>query len=437
MANVAVVGAQWGDEGKGKITDLLAEAADVVVRFSGGNNAGHTVTVGEKVYKLHLVPSGILYPGTLCIVGNGTVIDPVSFVAELDKLAAQGVDLSNLKISELAHLIMPYHKALDRAEEARRKHKIGTTGRGIGPAYGDKALRYGFRLLDLRDEAAFREQLADNLARQNAILTQVYGEKPLDLEEVAAEVLGAYKRLEPFIADTGLMLHLAVKAGKKILFEGAQGTLLDLDMGTYPYVTSSFPVAGGAAIGTGVGPSAIDRVLGISKAYTTRVGEGPFPSELFDETGDRLREIGKEFGTTTGRPRRCGWFDAVAARLAARANSLDSLAIMKLDVLDSFEEIPIVVGYRAGDQLLDEFPHDPRLLAKCEPIYEVQRGWNAPTTGARRWEDLPEEAKAYLRRIEELVGVPIVIVSVGPERDATIVSEDLLAGPRRIQPVRL
>jgi len=437
VANLAVVGAQWGDEGKGKITDLLAEAADVVVRFSGGNNAGHTVTVGEKVYKLHLVPSGILYPGTLCIVGNGTVIDPVSFVAELDKLDAQGVDLSNLKISELAHLIMPYHKVLDRAEEERRTHKIGTTGRGIGPAYGDKALRYGFRLLDLRDEAGFRERLADNLARQNAILTQVYGVAPLELDAVAEEVLGAYRRLEPFIADTGLMLHQAVKAGKKVLFEGAQGTLLDLDMGTYPYVTSSFPVAGGAGIGTGVGPSAIDRVLGITKAYTTRVGEGPFPSELHDATGDRIREIGKEFGTTTGRPRRCGWFDAVAARLAARANGMDSLAIMKLDILDSFEEIPVVVGYRAGDQTLDEFPHDPRVLAQCEPIYETLRGWNTPTTGVRRWEDLPEAAKAYLRRLEELVDVPIVIVSVGPERDATIVTEDLLSGPRRVQPARL
>ncbi len=437
MANVAVVGAQWGDEGKGKITDLLSEAADVVVRFSGGNNAGHTVTVGEKVYKLHLVPSGILYPGTLCIVGNGTVIDPVSFVAELDKLEEQGIDLSNLKISELAHLIMPYHKALDRAEEARRTHKIGTTGRGIGPAYGDKALRYGFRLLDLRDEAAFRDRLADNLARQNAILTQVYGAEPLDLDAVAAEVLGAYKRLEPFIADTSLMLHLAVKAGKKILFEGAQGTLLDLDMGTYPYVTSSFPVAGGAAIGSGVGPSAIDRVLGITKAYTTRVGEGPFPSELHDATGDRIREIGKEFGTTTGRPRRCGWFDAVAAKLAARANSLDALAIMKLDVLDSFTEIPVVIGYKAGDRLLDEFPHDPNLLALCEPIYETLPGWNCPTTGARRWEDLPLAAQGYLRRISELVDVPIAIVSVGPERDATIVTENLLAGPRRVQPVRL
>lgn len=437
MANVAVIGAQWGDEGKGKITDLLAERADVVVRYSGGNNAGHTVTVGETVYKLHLVPSGILYPGTLCLVGNGTVIDPGAFVAELEKLAEQGIDLSGLKVSELAHLIMPYHKALDRAEEERRVHKIGTTGRGIGPAYGDKALRYGFRLLDLRDEASFRERLADNLARQNAILAQVYGAAPLDLEAVVAEVLAAYRKLEPYIADTSLMLHLAIKAGKKVLFEGAQGTLLDLDMGTYPFVTSSYPVAGGAAIGAGVGPSAIDRVLGITKAYTTRVGEGPFPSELFDETGEKIRQVGKEFGTTTGRPRRCGWFDAVAARLAARANGLDALAVMKLDVLDGFAEIPIVVGYRAGDRPIDEFPHDPLLLARCEPIYEVQRGWRCSTTGARRWEDLPQAAQDYLRRLEELVGVPIVIVSVGPERDATIVTEDPLAGPRRVQPVQL
>jgi len=436
VANVAVVGAQWGDEGKGKITDLLAEAADVVVRFSGGNNAGHTVTVGDMVYKLHLVPSGILYPGTLCLVGNGTVIDPGSFVAELDKLSGQGIDLSNLKISELAHLIMPYHKALDKAEEARRAHKIGTTGRGIGPAYGDKALRYGFRLLDLRDEASFRDRLADNLARQNAILEQVYGVPKLDLETVAQEVLAAYRRLEPYIADTGLILHRALTAGRKILFEGAQGTLLDLDMGTYPFVTSSFPVAGGAAIGTGVGPSAIDRVLGITKAYTTRVGEGPFPGELHDETGETLRRVGKEFGTTTGRPRRCGFFDAVAARLAVRANTLDSLALMKLDVLDDFSEIPVVVAYKVGDRQIDEFPHDPLLLARCEPVYETLPGWNRSTKEARSLADLPPEALAYVRRIEELVGVPIVIVSVGPERDATIVTEDLLAGPRRVLSLR-
>ena len=431
MANVAVVGAQWGDEGKGKITDLLAEAADVVVRFSGGNNAGHTVTVGEKVYKLHLVPSGILYPGTLCLVGNGTVIDPGAFVAELDQLSEQGVDLSNLRISELAHLIMPYHKALDRAEEARRTHKIGTTGRGIGPAYGDKALRYGFRLLDLRDEASFRDRLADNLERQNAMLTRVYGEETLELEAVAAEVLAAYHRLAPYVADTGLMLHEAVKAGRKILFEGAQGTLLDLDMGTYPFVTSSFPVAGGAAIGTGVGPLAIDRVLGIAKAYTTRVGGGPFPGELHDEAGEMLRRVGREFGTTTGRPRRCGWFDALAVRLAARANGLDALAVMKLDVLDDLAEIPVVVAYRAGATTIAEFPHDPLLLARCEPVYEILPGWKQPTTGARRWEDLPPAAQAYLIRLSELVGVPIAIVSVGPEREATIITEDLLSGPRR------
>ncbi len=436
MANVVVVGAQWGDEGKGKITDLLGEAADVVVRYSGGNNAGHTVVVGEMVYKLHLVPSGILYPGTLCIVGNGTVIDPVSFVAELDKLAEQGIDLSGLRISELAHLIMPYHKVLDKAEETRRKHKIGTTGRGIGPAYGDKALRYGFRLLDLRDEASFRDQLADNLERQNAILTQVYGTEPLDLDAVAAEVLDSYKRLEPYITDTGLLLNEAITAGKKVLFEGAQGTLLDLDMGTYPFVTSSYPVAGGAGIGAGVGPLAVDRVLGIAKAYSTRVGEGPFPSELFDATGDELRRVGMEFGTTTGRPRRCGWFDAVAARLAARVNGLDALAIMKLDVLDGFAEIPVVVGYQVGDRRLDEFPHDPRVLAECQPIYETLPGWNQSTKEARRWEDLPELAQRYLRRIEALVGVPIAIVSVGPERDATLMLEDLLSGPRRVQPTR-
>lgn len=431
MANVAVVGAQWGDEGKGKITDLLAERADVVVRYGGGNNAGHTVIVGEKVLKLHLVPSGILYPATQCYVGNGTVLDPGAMLVEMDDLKRQGLSLENLRISELAAVIMPYHKLIDQAEEEKRRHKIGTTGRGIGPAYGDKYLRHGFRMLDLLDAESFRDKLADTLERTNETLTKLYGLEPLDFEALAAEMLGYAERLRPYVANTSLLLHQAVKAGKKVLFEGAQGVLLDIDMGTYPFVTSSYPVAGGACVGSGVGPKALDRALGIAKAYTTRVGGGPFPSELLDETGERMRAIGHEYGTTTGRPRRCGWFDAVACRLAVRASGLDALAITKLDVLDSFEEVRLVTAYRADGETLTEFPHDPKILERCEPVYETMPGWRTPTTEARSWEALPENARAYLRRLSELVEAPIALVSVGPDREATMILEDLIAAPRR------
>jgi adenylosuccinate synthase len=430
MANVAVVGAQWGDEGKGKITDLLAERADVVVRYGGGNNAGHTVIHGDRTLKLHLVPSGILYPTTRCFIGNGTVVDPGALLKELHDLAAQGLSLANLFLSELAHVIMPYHKVLDTAEENRRRHKIGTTGRGIGPAYGDKYLRHGFRLLDLKHPADFRDRLTDAVERVNEQLTKIYGLEPVDPRALGDELLAQYEQLKPYLTDTSLLLHEAVKRGDRILFEGAQGALLDIDMGTYPFVTSSYPVAGGAAVGSGVGPRAIDRVLGIAKAYTTRVGGGPFPSELLDETGDRLRNIGQEFGTTTGRPRRCGWFDAVAARLAARINGLDALAITKLDVLDSFAEIPIVTAYRVGDRLISEFPHDLKTLEAAEPVYETLRGWQTPTTGARTWNDLPAAAHAYLTRLSELVGVRISLVSIGSDRNATIQLEDLLAAAR-------
>lgn len=432
MANVAVVGAQWGDEGKGKITDLLAERADVVVRYGGGNNAGHTVIVGEKVLKLHLVPSGILYPSTQCYVGNGTVLDPQAMLAEMDDLKRQGLPLDNLRISELAAVIMPYHKLIDKAEEEKRRHKIGTTGRGIGPAYGDKYLRYGFRMLDLLEPETFRDRLQDSLERTNETLTKLYGLAPLDFEALAAEMLGYAERLRPYVANTSLLLHQAVKAGKKVLFEGAQGVLLDIDMGTYPYVTSSYPVAGGACVGSGVGPKAVDRALGIAKAYTTRVGGGPFPSELTDETGDRLREIGHEYGTTTGRPRRCGWFDVVACRLAVRASGLDALAITKLDVLDSFEEVRLVTAYKADGETLTEFPHDPKLLERCEPVYETLPGWKTPTTEARSWEQLPANAQAYLKRLSELVEARLAIVSVGADRDATMILEDLIAAPRRV-----
>lgn len=431
MANVAVVGAQWGDEGKGKITDMLAERADVVVRYGGGNNAGHTVIVGDKVLKLHLVPSGILYPRTRCFIGNGTVLDPSALLTEMQDLERQGLRLENLKISELAHVIMPYHKLIDQAEEEKRRHKIGTTGRGIGPAYGDKYLRYGFRVIDLLDAESFRDRLADTLARTNEVIEKLYDLPAIPFEQLATEMLAFAEQLRPYVANTSLLLHEAVQRGEKVLFEGAQGSLLDIDMGTYPFVTSSYPVAGGAAVGSGVGPNAIDRVLGISKAYTTRVGGGPFPSELLDETGDRLRAIGAEFGTTTGRPRRCGWFDAVAMRLSARANGLDALAVTKLDVLDSFEEVRIVTAYTVDSLTLSEFPHDLKVVERCRPVYETMPGWKQPTTQARSWDDLPRAAQAYLERLSELVNVPIAIVSVGGDREATIIREDLLAGSRR------
>ncbi|MBO9542144.1 adenylosuccinate synthase [bacterium] len=427
MANVAVVGAQWGDEGKGKITDLLAERADVIVRYGGGNNAGHTVIVGDRTLKLHLVPSGILYPHVRCFVGNGTVLDPEAFVAELDGLWAQDLSLDNLSVSPLAHVIMPYHKLLDRLEEERRANKIGTTGRGIGPAYGDKYLRRGFRVMDLLKPERFRKKLEEALVRVNETLVKVYGHAPLSLEPMATDLLEMGERLRPHVADTSLMLHEAVKRGDRVLFEGAQGVLLDIDMGTYPFVTSSYPVAGGAAVGTGVGPGAIDRVLGIAKAYATRVGGGPFPTELFDETGDRLRDAGHEYGTTTGRPRRCGWFDAVALRLAARASGLDALCITKLDVLDGFDEIKVAVAYRLHGETITELPYDAEELAACEPIYETWPGWQEPTGHLRRFEELPAKARTYLERLEELTGVPIAMVSVGADRAATMIRTDLFA----------
>ncbi|HEY9897666.1 MAG TPA: adenylosuccinate synthase [Pantanalinema sp.] len=427
MANVAVVGAQWGDEGKGKITDLLAERADVVVRYGGGNNAGHTVVVGDRTLKLHLVPSGILYPEVRCFVGNGTVLDPEAFITELDGLWAQDLSLDNLSVSPLAHVIMPYHKLLDRLDEERRANKIGTTGRGIGPAYGDKYLRRGFRVMDLLKPERFRAKLAEALGRVNEILEKIHCHAPLSLEPMATDLLAMGERLRPHVADTSLLLHEALKRGDRILFEGAQGVLLDIDMGTYPFVTSSYPVAGGAAVGSGVGPGAIDRVLGISKAYATRVGGGPFPTELFDEQGDRLRDVGHEYGTTTGRPRRCGWFDAVAMRLAVRASGLDALCITKLDVLDGFDEIKVAVAYRLNGETITELPYDAEDLAACEPVYETLSGWNAPTGASRRYEDLPANARAYLERLEALSGVPIAMVSVGPDREATIVRADLFA----------
>jgi adenylosuccinate synthase len=431
MANVVVVGAQWGDEGKGKITDLLAERADVVVRYAGGNNAGHTVIVGDRLLKLHLVPSGILYSGTLCVIGNGCVVDPAALLAELDGLTQQGVDISGLRVSLLAHVIMPWHKILDGAEERRRAHKLGTTGKGIGPAYADKVARVGFRVMDLLHPTWLKGLLEERLGLINEVLDKVHGLPPISPDAVLEEYLDFGRRLAPFATDVTLLLHDVMGKDQVILFEGAQGTLLDIDLGTYPFVTSSNAVAGGACTGAGVGPTAIDRVLGIAKAYATRVGGGPFPTELTDATGERLREIGREFGTTTGRPRRCGWFDAVAARFAARVNGLDGLAITKLDVLDQFEEIRICTGYLVDGELTAEYPLEGSVLARAEAVYETLPGWKTPTSTARDWADLPAAAHRYLDRLSEAVGVPIAIVSVGSRREETILREDPLAGPRR------
>ncbi|MBM3269646.1 MAG: adenylosuccinate synthase [Candidatus Sericytochromatia bacterium] len=434
MANVVVVGAQWGDEGKGKITDLLAERADVVVRYAGGNNAGHTVIVGDRLLKLHLVPSGILYPGTLCVIGNGCVVDPPALLQELGDLAAQCLDTSGLRLSLLAHVIMPWHKILDGAEERRRAQKIGTTGKGIGPAYADKVARVGFRVMDLLHPTWFRGLLAERLALINEVLAKVHDLPPLDPDEVAREYLAYGERLAPYATDVTLLLHEVMAKDDVILFEGAQGTLLDIDLGTYPFVTSSNAVAGGACTGAGVGPTAIDRVLGIAKAYATRVGGGPFPTELTDATGEKLREIGQEYGTTTGRPRRCGWFDAVAARFAARVNGLDALAITKLDVLDQFAEIRVCTAYRVDGEVLAEYPLEGSVLARAEAQYQTMPGWQAPTGDARAWDELPAAARRYLDFLADIVGVPISIVSVGSRRDQTVVHEDPLEGPRRVAP---
>ncbi|KAF3886407.1 MULTISPECIES: adenylosuccinate synthase [Nostocales] len=432
MANVIVIGAQWGDEGKGKITDLLSRSADVVIRYQGGVNAGHTIVVKDQTFKLHLIPSGILYPDTECMIGCGTVIDPQVLIKELDQLAKVGVSTQNLLISETAHVTMPYHRAIERASEERRgSHKIGTTGRGIGPTYADKSERTGIRVLDLMDSEGLREQLEWTINYKNVILEKLYNLPPLDPKEVIEEYLGYAERLRPHVVDTSLKIYDAIQRRRNILFEGAQGTLLDLDHGTYPYVTSSNPVAGGACVGTGLGPTMIDRVIGVAKAYTTRVGEGPFPTEIHGEMGELLCDRGAEFGTTTGRKRRCGWFDAVIGRYAVRINGMDCLAITKLDVLDEVEEIKVCVAYEIDGERSEHFPTSSRKFARCCPIYKTMPGWRTPTTHCRSLEDLPKEARDYLKFLAELMEVPIAIVSLGASRDQTIIVEDPIHGPKR------
>jgi adenylosuccinate synthase len=432
LANVIVIGAQWGDEGKGKITDLLSRSADVVVRSQGGVNAGHTVVVAGQTFKLHLIPSGILYSNTECIIGSGTVIDPQVLIEEIEQLKALGVTVDNLHISQTAHVTMPYHRKIDQAsEESRGEYKIGTTGRGIGPTYADKSERTGIRVLDLMNSEHLRKQLGWTINYKNVILEKLYNLPPLDPEKVIEEYLKYAEYLKPFVVDSSLKIYEAVNEKKNILFEGAQGTLLDLDHGTYPYVTSSNPIAGGACVGAGVGPTTIDRVIGVAKAYTTRVGEGPFPTELNDRVGELLGELGAEFGTTTGRRRRCGWFDAVIGRYAVRINGLDCLAITKLDVLDELEEIKVCVAYEIDGGICNHFPTNASHFANCKPVYKSLPGWQQDTTGCRSLADLPKKALNYLKYLAELMKVPIAIVSVGPGRDQTIIVEDPIHGPKR------
>jgi adenylosuccinate synthase len=432
LANVVVIGAQWGDEGKGKITDLLSKSADLVVRYQGGVNAGHTVVVKGQTFKLHLIPSGILYPETECIIGAGTVIDPKELIAELDRLEALKIATTNLMIAETAHITMPYHRLIDRAAEERRGTlKIGTTGRGIGPTYADKSERIGVRMVDLLDPDGLREQLHWTVNYKNLLLEKLYDLPPLDPDEVVDEYLAYAERLRPHVGDSSLRIHDAVRRKQNILFEGAQGTLLDLDHGTYPYVTSSNPVAGGACIGAGVGPTIIDRVIGVAKAYTTRVGEGPFPTELNGSIGELLCDRGAEFGTTTGRRRRCGWFDGVIGRYAVRINGLDCLAITKLDVLDELGEIKVCVAYEIDGQRCNDLPGNARRFARCKPIYETLPGWQQSTSHCRSLEDLPEQALDYLKFLADLMEVPIAIVSLGASRDQTIIVEDPIHGPKR------
>ena len=432
LANVVVIGAQWGDEGKGKITDLLSKSADVVVRYQGGVNAGHTVVVKGQTFKLHLIPSGILYPDTDCIIGCGTVIDPELLIKELDQLQALKIPTGNLLISQTAHVTMPYHRIIDEASEKQRgNHKIGTTGRGIGPTYADKSERTGIRVQDLMDSDTLRSQLRWTINYKNVILEKLYNLPPLDPEKVIEEYLGYAERLRPYVVDTSLFIYDAIQRRRNILFEGAQGTLLDLDHGTYPYVTSSNPVAGGACVGTGVGPTMIDRVIGVAKAYTTRVGEGPFPTELNGKMGELLCDRGAEFGTTTGRKRRCGWFDALIGRYAVRINGLDCLAITKLDVLDELEEINVCVAYEIDGKQIEEFPSSARQFANCKPIYKTLPGWQQSTSECRTLDDLPKQALDYLKFLAELMKVPIAIVSLGASRDQTIIVEDPIHGPKR------
>ena len=433
MGNLVIIGAQWGDEGKGKIVDILARDADIVVRYQGGSNAGHTVINERGTYIFHLIPSGILYRGTTCVIGNGVVVDPGSLIEEMDLLQTKGITIgNNFAVSQRAHLILPYHKAIDRAsEQSKGSRKIGTTGRGIGPSYPDKMARIGILMGDLLNPPLFKRKLEENLVEMNWFLERLYKVETFQVDKVFDQYMGYADRLKSHIVDTTVLLNRAIEKNKTVLFEGAQGTHLDVDFGTYPYVTSSSAAAGGACTGTGVGPTMIDAVMGIAKAYSTRVGSGPFPTELTDETGRGLQERGREFGSTTGRARRCGWFDAVVVRHATLVNGLTSLALTKLDVLDGCKELKLCTGYRQGSTVYKDMPADVDVLTGCEPVYQRMKGWTTATTGTTSYKRLPAEAKRYLARIEELSRCRIDMISTGSKRGETIMLRNPVDCSRR------
>ena len=422
MSTVVVTGTQWGDEGKGKIVDYLAQQADTVVRFQGGSNAGHIVVVDGEAYKLRLMPSGILFKGSHCVVGNGVAFDPMVMLEEMDGLAERGIDLSGIRISNRAHVVLPYHRLMDGiGDEARGDNKIGTTKRGIGPCYMDRDNRIGIRVCDMMDEEEFAKRLKENLEIKNKELKLLYDHEPLSYDEILKEYMGYAERLRPYVCDTIALLNEEIKEGRKILFEGAQATMLDIDYGTYPYVTASHPISGGVGVGAGVAPNKIDKVVGIVKAYCTRVGEGPFPTEQLNAIGEKIREEGHEYGVVTGRPRRTGWLDACVVRYAGLISGIDYMAVTRLDILDKFEEIKMCVAYKYKGEILNEIPASLKVLAEVEPVYETFVGWNTDISKIRKYEDLPENAKKYLERMAEVTGIKLGIVSVGPNRDETIV----------------
>lgn len=420
MSSVVVVGTQWGDEGKGKITDFLSENAEVIARYQGGNNAGHTIRFNGTTYKLHLIPSGIFYKEKISVIGNGMVVDPKALVEELEKLHSQGVETDNLRISNRAHVILPYHIKIDEVDEERKgANKIGTTKKGIGPAYMDKAARIGIRVADLLDREAFEEKLARNLEEKNRLLERFYETEGFKLEDILEEYFEYGQQIKQYVCDTSVVLNDALDEGRRVLFEGAQGVMLDIDQGTYPFVTSSNPVAGGVTIGSGVGPTKIDHVVGVCKAYTSRVGDGPFPTELKDEIGDQIREVGREYGTTTGRPRRVGWFDSVVVRHARRVSGITDLSLNSIDVLTGIPTVKICTAYRYKGELIEEFPANLNILKDCEPVYEELPGWTEDITGCKTLGELPANARHYLERVSQLTGIPLSIFSVGPDRAQT------------------
>ena len=422
MSTVVITGTQWGDEGKGKIVDYLASQADTVVRFQGGSNAGHTVAVNGEEYKLRLLPSGILYKGTHCVIGNGVVVDPQCMLEEMDAMTAKGIDVSGIRLSNRAHVVLPYHKIIDGiGDEGRGANKIGTTKRGIGPCYIDRDDRIGIRVCDLIDKEEFAKKLKEILPSKNLILEKIYNHAPLDYNEILKEYEGYADRLRPYVCDTIALLNEEVDANRKILFEGAQATMLDIDYGTYPYVTASHPISGGVAVGAGIAPKKINKVVGVVKAYCTRVGEGPFPTEQLNEVGNKLREAGHEYGTVTGRPRRTGWLDACVVRYAGLLSGIDYMAITRLDILDGFDEIKMCVNYKYNGDILNEMPASLKVLGAVEPVYETFEGWKTDISKIRSYEELPENAKKYIKRMAEVTNIKIGIVSVGPNRDQTIV----------------